>query len=70
MNLPKPNKIHVRCLKCKRMKLNQDRDECLDPDDAVIVEVICPKCDDGDFHLEIYYDKDGNVIEDEYRLTK
>lgn len=33
-----------------------------DPDRATVMVIICPECDDGDFHSPIYLDDEGNEV--------
>lgn len=53
--------IILRCPKCKRTQL--ERKWSNDPKEAKICESLCPKCDNGDFYEEVFYDKDNKVIE-------
>jgi hypothetical protein len=54
--------IHLRCPRCGRKQSNVSR-ECLDPDAAVLVETLCPKCSQGtkDPGME-YYRANGTTI--------
>lgn len=54
-------RIILRCPKCKKTK--SAKVDKTDPPLTAIVEIICPKCDDGDFHEASYYDARGNCIE-------
>lgn len=52
--------IELRCPRGAR-SLSVARDE-YDYPEAVRVEVVCDKCDDGDFAEVMHYDADGNHI--------
>lgn len=52
--------IKLRCPDCNRM-LEVDR-EPEDPAQAVEIVLQCDRCDDGDFHSPVYYDKDGKEL--------
>jgi len=52
--------IFIQCPKCTKLDIiDRIKD---DPYDAVTVGIICPNCDDGDFHEPVYYNNDGEVI--------
>ena len=57
----KPGKIHLLCPKCGRKQSNMDRAD-YDSANAVLLEVGCPKCDNGDFEQLSYYDSKGNEV--------
>jgi hypothetical protein len=38
--------------------------DTLDPPDATVMEIVCPNCDDGDFHIPRYFRCDGSEIVD------
>lgn len=52
--------IFLQCPKCKR------REEIEKPTDipsiVKTVEIICPDCDDGDFHTETWFDSFGKEV--------
>jgi len=50
----------LRCPKCGKQKTTKRQPE--DYPEAVRMEIVCPKCDDGDFHEPFYYDADGTHI--------
>src|SRR5574337_781965 len=52
--------LELRCPKCGKRKSTERRPE--DYPEAVRMEIICPKCDDGDFHEPFYYDASGRHI--------
>jgi hypothetical protein len=53
-------RLLLRCPKCGR---SQDTDrQKHDYQEAVRLEIVCPKCDDGDFHEPFYYDAQGKHI--------
>jgi len=53
--------IIIRCPKCKRTLLEKKWPK--DSKEAKFCESLCPKCDDGDFHTEVFYDEQNNIIE-------
>ena len=53
-------RLLLRCPKCGRSQAT-DRQEN-DYPEAVRLEIVCPKCDDGDFHEPFYYDAQGKHI--------
>ncbi len=52
--------ILFRCPKCCADKFVEKLGE--DPPGAWFAEMVCPRCDDGDFHSPTYFDADGNWI--------
>lgn len=52
--------ILFRCPKCCRDE-TVPRDDT-DPPTACFADMICPACDDGDFHSPTYFDADGNWV--------
>lgn len=54
------NQILLKCTKCKRQKMTERLD--VDYPEAVMVQIICPECDTGDFSEVFYYDKNGKHI--------
>ena len=57
---PERKRIRINCPKCKRTELVK-RESC-DYPDAVRIDIVCPRCWDGDFSEDFYYDKKGNHI--------
>lgn len=56
-------------LRCPRCNQTQDYDREIDdaiPNDVKTIVSICPQCDDGDFHTEIWLDACGFVLEDAF----
>lgn len=56
--------ILLRCPRCNHTK---DYDRKIDdgiPNDVKTILVICPKCDDGDFHGEVWLDACGFTLEE------
>jgi hypothetical protein len=53
--------ITFRCPKCRTQREGKRLDE-FDPEDADIIEIICPQCDDGDFHAPVYFNTQGNEM--------
>jgi len=53
-------RLLLRCPKCRRTQ-HTDRQEH-DYPEAVRLEIVCPECDDGDFHEPFYYDENGKHI--------
>lgn len=49
--------IVLCCPKCDRTQ-RAPADEA-DPEGTTTIRIICPKCDDGDFHEPHYFDADG-----------
>lgn len=54
------DKVKLKCPKCGRQGEDERRDT--DYHDSALVEIICPDCDDGDFHSEHHFDADGKEI--------
>ncbi len=54
------NQIRLRCPKCR--KEAEDLRQDTDYPETHTVEIICPSCDDGDFHSEDHYDAVGKFI--------
>ena len=52
--------VTLRCPKCRTSKKVQKDDT--DPKGTATVVVICPKCDEGDFHECSYYDANGKPL--------
>lgn len=52
--------ITLECPKCRRRQQDDRRDT--DYHDTALVRIICPTCDDGDFHEEVHFDAAGNHI--------
>jgi hypothetical protein len=59
--------IFLRCPRCGKKKMIDRTTD--DYPDAERVEIICPKCDDGDFHETMYYDKAGKHITRDPNMT-
>lgn len=55
--------ISFKCPKCERQD-NLDR-ESTDPAKAVSATLVCPTCDDGDFHSPEFYDAEGRHLDEE-----
>lgn len=58
-NLRRP--VTLRCPKCSRTMLTHPNRT--DPPHTSVVEVICPDCDDGDFHESSYFNAAGQQID-------
>ena len=54
-------KIHLRCPKCGRKQANQGR-QAGDPPKAVLMELLCPECVNGNFDMSTYRDGDYNEV--------
>lgn len=52
--------LTLRCPKCRK-EISTERQD-YDYPEAVRMEIICPKCDDGDFHEPFYFDANGKHI--------
>lgn len=53
--------IQVRCPKCnKAMMIDREPG---DPARAMEVVIICPACDDGDFHTPTYFTASGREVD-------
>jgi hypothetical protein len=52
--------ILFRCPRCHADQ-SVERD-VTDPPTAWFADMVCPKCDDGDFHSPTYFDADGNWV--------
>lgn len=52
--------IVLRCPRCKIESKDLRRDT--DYHDTHTVEIVCPSCDDGDFHEEVHLDATGKHI--------
>jgi predicted nucleic-acid-binding Zn-ribbon protein len=53
-------------LRCPRCNVTEPYDRCIDlevPNNVKTIVIICPKCDDGDFHAETWLDVVGREIE-------
>ena len=57
-------KIKCRCPKCQR-EMDAPRLSG-DPQEAFLVEIICPTCDEGDRDEPMYFDKDNTHIVRDY----
>lgn len=55
--------IAFECPKCGRRD-NLSREDT-DPANAVSATLICPNCDDGDFHCPEFYDAEGRHLDEE-----
>ncbi len=53
--------IELRCTKCSRPPMMVARQDT-DYPEAVRIETVCDKCDDGDFAETFHYDAAGNHI--------
>jgi hypothetical protein len=53
-------RLLLRCPKCRREMPVARAD--YDYPEAVRMEIVCPECDDGDFHEPFYYDAQGKQI--------
>lgn len=54
--------IQLRCPKCsKTMMADRQAD---DPAQAMEIVIICPNCDDGDFHSPVYLAASGRDVTD------
>lgn len=52
--------VVLRCPNCSRESV-AERD-ALDPEEAAVVEIICPGCDRGDFNVPTFWAADGSEI--------
>lgn len=55
-----PSRILFRCPKCRKEQM-VDRDNT-DPPAARLASMVCPDCDDGDFHSPDYFEVTGKWI--------
>ena len=62
--MPQMEKIKCRCPKCQR-EIDVPKWPS-DPQEAFRVEIICPKCDEGDRDEPMYFDKDNIHIVRDY----
>lgn len=53
--------IQVRCPKCNKTMMNDRQPD--DPVQAMEVVIICPACDDGDFHNPVYLAASGREVD-------
>jgi hypothetical protein len=53
--------VTLRCPRCKAEKQSPCDD--FDPYGTAVVQIICPDCDDGDFHAPEFFDESGNWID-------
>ena len=53
--------IQIRCPKCNKTMMNDRQPE--DPVQAMECVIICPACDDGDFHSPTYLSASGREID-------
>ena len=56
-----PSQIQLRCPKCSKTMMGDRRYG--DPLQAMEVVIICPDCDDGDFHSPVYLAASGREID-------
>lgn len=54
------NTIILRCTVCKREQNTERLD--VDYPEAVMVQIVCPDCDIGNFSEVFYYDAEGKHI--------
>ncbi|WP_067734480.1 hypothetical protein [Novosphingobium naphthalenivorans] len=52
--------IELRCPDCGETMRTARLDD--DPPEATVCEIICPDCDDGDFHAARFIDRYGNEV--------
>lgn len=52
--------IQLRCPKCSKTMMGDRRPE--DPKQAMECVIICPDCDDGDFHTPTYLTASGRDV--------
>jgi hypothetical protein len=63
----KARRVRLECPKCKR---HVSRVASFFPDvpaSVMRIAVICPRCDDGDFHAETWFDDAGKEISQDSR---
>lgn len=58
------SKILLRCPKCNKQDYDERREG--DPVRAMEAVIICPACDDGDFHEMRYFSSTGKQIQEEH----
>lgn len=52
----------LQCPKCKRERWYDKATDGAIPSRVARIVVICPTCDDGDFHSETWLDAHGNEV--------
>ncbi len=58
--------ITLRCPRCRRKKPYERSVDPRVPAAVAVITIICPKCDDGDFHEERWFDANGVELEQDY----
>jgi len=60
-------RIYLRCPRCGTKRSNMTRSD-IDPEGAVLAELLCPRCTGGDFGGDTeYFDADGaHVVRTEH----
>lgn len=58
--------IILRCPRCRRKKSYERSVDPRIPATVAVITIICPKCDDGDFHEERWFDATGVELEQGY----
>jgi hypothetical protein len=53
--------VTLRCPDCGKSEKHPRAP--IDPPGTEVVEIICYDCDDGDYHIPAYFDKDGKEIQ-------
>lgn len=54
--------ITLRCPRCRRKKDYPRSIDSRIPAAVSKIVIICPKCDDGDFHCERWFDKNNSEL--------
>jgi hypothetical protein len=52
--------VTLECPKCRAYKTVKRTPEL--PAEVRLIEIICPDCDDGDFHTETWFSAPGVVV--------
>ena len=58
--------IVLRCPRCRRMKTYERSIDPRVPSTVAQITIICPKCDDGDFHEERWFDAAGAELSQDH----
>lgn len=58
--------ITLRCPRCRRKKPYERSVDPRVPATVSVITIICPKCDNGDFHEERWFDANGVELEQDY----
>ena len=58
--------IILRCPRCRRKKEYARAIDPRIPEKVSMIMIVCPKCDDGDFHNERWFDENNIELVPDY----